>query len=250
MQKVEVLLVWKIAVCDDEKVIAEQISSMIEKELPESKVYQFFSGEELLAQNKEFDIYFLDIQMEKITGIEAAKRLRKQDENCVIVFITGVKEYVFEAFDVAALHYLIKPVQEEKLKEVLKRAIKEIEKNRHSQGNGTVNRQIFIRTRNKSITVNVSDILYFENEMRKIIVHTKQDAVTFYGNMADMEKQAGAGFYRCHRGYLVNMVYIAEYNAENIYLCNGNKVYLAKEKYQDFVQQYMRYLRNGGVSHV
>lgn len=241
---------WKIAVCDDEKVIAEQISSMIKKELPDSEIYQFFSGEELLAQNEAFDIYFLDIQMEKLTGIEVAKRLRKQDENCVIVFITGVKEYVFEAFDVAALHYLIKPVQEEKLKEVLKRAIKEIEKNRHSQSNSTVNRQIFIKTRDKSITVNVSDILYFENEMRKIIVHTKQDTVTFYGNMADMEKRAGVGFYRCHRGYLVNMAYIAEYDAENIYLSNGNKVYLAKEKYQDFVQQYMRYLRNGGVSHV
>lgn len=241
---------WKIAVCDDEEVIAEQISSMIKKELSDSEIYQFFSGEELLAQNKEFDIYFLDIQMEKITGIEAAKRLRKQDESCVIVFITGVKEYVFEAFDVAALHYLIKPVQEEKLQEVLKRAIKEIEKNRHGQSNSTVNRQILIKTRNKTITVNVGDILYFENEMRKIIVHTKQDTVTFYGNMADMERQAGVGFYRCHRGYLVNMAYIAEYDVENIYLSNGNKVYLAKEKYQDFVQQYMRYLRNGGVSHV
>lgn len=241
---------WKIAVCDDEEVIAEQISSMIKKELTNSDIEQFFSGEELLAQNERFDIYFLDIQMEQLTGIETARRLRKQDESCVIVFITGVKEYVFDAFDVAALHYLIKPVQEEKLKEVLKRAVKEIEKNRHSQSNSTVNRQIFIKTRDKSITVNVSDILYFENEMRKIIVHTKQDTVTFYGNMADMENRTGVGFYRCHRGYLVNMAYIAEYDAENIYLSNGDKVYLAKEKYQDFVQQYMRYLRNGGVSHV
>ena len=232
----------KIAVCDDEPVFVEQISGRIKKYMPDVAIQGFFSSEELLSQGEVFDIYFLDIQMEKMNGVETAKKLRELDEESVIVFITGAKEYVFEAFDVAALHYLIKPVDNGKLQEVLEKAKKEIEKKQ-----GLKSRQIFIKTRNKNITLNVADILYFENEMRKIAIHTKREIIRFYGIMSALEEKAGNSFYRCHRGYLVNMTYIAEYDNENIYLTNGDKVYLAREKYQDFVKHYMRFLRNGGV---
>ena len=235
----------KIAVCDDESVFVEQISDRIKKYMPECIIQCFLSGEDLLLQGEIFDIYFLDIQMKKMNGIEMAKKLRELDEESIIVFITGAKEYVFEAFDVAALHYLVKPVDDEKLQEVLERAKKAIEKKQNGK-----DRQIFIKTRNKNITLNVADILYFENEMRKIIAHTVRGEISFYGVMADMEKEAGTGFYRCHRGYLVNLSYVTEYDMENIMLSNGEKIYLSKDRYHDFVKQYMRYLRNGGVSHV
>lgn len=156
--------------------------------------------------------------MEKMNGVETAKKLRELSEESVIVFITGAKEYVFDAFDVAALHYLIKPVDDKKLQEVIERAKKEIEKNWGSRC-----RQILIKTRNKNITLNASDILYFENEMRKIAVHTLSEKISFYGVMADMEQEVGDGFCRCHRGYLVNLSYVAEYDTENIILTNGEK---------------------------
>lgn len=235
----------EIAVCDDEPVFVEQFSSKIKEYMPDCSIYSFFSSEDLLLQGKLFDIYFLDIQMEKMNGIEAARKLRELNEESIIVFITGAKEYVFEAFDVAALHYLVKPVNAEKLEEVLKRAKKEIEKKQSRK-----DKQIFIKTRNKNITLNVADILYFENEMRKIVAHTVKGELSFYGVMADMEKEVGAGFCRCHRGYLVNLSYVAEYDMENIMLANGEKIYLSKDRYHDFVKQYMRYLRNGGVSYV
>ena len=107
-----------------------------------------------------------------------------------------------------------------------------------------------IKIRGKNITLNIADILYFENEMRKIIAHTVRGEYSFYGVMADMEKEAGTGFYRCHRGYLVNLSYVTEYDIENITLSSGEKIYLSKDRYHDFVKQYMRYLRNGGVPHV
>ena len=198
-----------------------------------------------MSQEEVFDIYFLDIQMEKMNGVETAKKLRESDEESVIVFITGAKEYVFEAFDVAALHYRIKPVDDEKLQDVLKRAQKETEKKQKLKS-----RQIFIKTKNKNITLNVADILHFENEMRKIVIHTMRGEISFYGIMADMEREAGEGFCRCHRGYLVNLSYVAEYDTENIMLTNGEKIYLSKDRYHDFVKQYMRYLRNGGVPNV
>lgn len=235
----------KIAVCDDEKIVARQVRDSIKSHLPDCEIDEYLSGEDLLSAKKDFDIFFLDIQMEQQNGIEVARLIRKYKENAVIVFITGAKEFVFEAFDVAALHYLLKPVDEKKLEEVLNRAIREVQKKPDKE-----KKQLFIRTREKNITLNVDDILYLENEMRKIIVYTKRETITFYGVMSEIEKIVGTGFYRCHRGYLVNMAYVSEYDKDNIILNNGKKVYLSKERYQDFVKQYMRFLRNEGVDHV
>lgn len=234
-----------IAVCDDEKVIAGQIRDMIKRHLPDSEVEEFLAGKDLLSAKNAFDIFFLDIQMEQLNGIEVARELREHDENAVIVFITGIKEYVFAAFDVAALHYLLKPVDEEKLKEVLDRAVKAVWEKRAKE-----KKQLFIKTREKNFTLNVDDILYLENDMRKIAAHTQKETIAFYGVMSEMEKLVGTGFHRCHRGYLVNMAYVSEYDTDTILLSNGEKVYLAKDRYQDFVKQYMRYLRNGDGPYV
>ena len=70
-----------------------------------------------------------------------------------------------------------------------------------------------------------------------------------YAVMKELQKELGNSFYRCHRGYLVNMAHIAEYSSDTIEMDNGEKVYLAKEKYPEFVREYMRYLRNGGAAY-
>lgn len=235
----------KIAVCDDEPAYVKQISDRIKRFMSDCEIVSFLSGEDLLVRGALFDIYFLDIQMEKMNGIEAAKKLREQDEESIIVFLTGAKEYVFDAFDVSALQYLVKPIDDAKLQETLVRAKKEIRKKQNRK-----DRQIFIKTRQKNMTLNVSDILYFENERRKIAVHTLRGKISFYGVMADMERDTGADFCRCHRGYLVNLFHVAEYDRETITLSNGERIYLSKDRYHNFVKQYMRYLRNGGISHV
>lgn len=233
----------RIAVCDDEPDVTELISGMVRECIPDCEIKEFSSGEALLTEGGCFDILFLDIQLDGINGIQAAAKIREKDEDSIIIFITGVKEYVFDAFDVTAFHYLLKPIKKTKMQEVLDRAVKQI-----GRRNGEVHR-LFIRMKGKSIMVNAADILFMENDMHKVIIHTAGEVITFYGVMSELEKKVGPGFYRCHRGYLVNMAYISEYDAENIYLTTGDRVYLAKGKYQDFVKQYMRYMRNGGVSH-
>ena len=74
--------------------------------------------------------------------------------------------------------------------------------------------------------------------------------IEFYAVMNELESELGSSFYRCHRGYLVNMAHIAEYSNDMIDMSNGERVYLAKEKYPEFVKEYMRYLRNGGTTDV
>ncbi|MBP3477757.1 MAG: response regulator transcription factor [Lachnospiraceae bacterium] len=240
-----------IAIVDDEKIIREQIKGLIQKRVTDNGMCcpgicepdAYETGEELLAAGKRFDIIFLDIQMKGKDGIETARELRKRKEDAVLIFVTGIREYVFEAFDVAAFHYLLKPIEEEKFAEVFDRAVKEVMK-RKEQGR----EQLFIKTRNRNITLDKKDILYVENRGRKVEIHTTGEVIEVYAVMKELEEQLGGNFYRCHRGYLVNMAYIAEYSSASIRLGNGENIYLAKERYHEFVKTYMRYLRNGGTA--
>ena len=229
-----------IAICDDEKAIREQINELIKKEKAGIGIDLYETGDALLAADKKFDIVFLDIQMEGTDGIETAKKLRERDEDTILIFITGIREYVFQAFDVAAFHYLLKPVEEDKFHEVFHRAERELEK-RKSKRRETV----FIKTRNRSFSLEKDSILYIESRGKKVEIHTKGETIEAYASMNELEAQLGEGLFRCHRGYLVNMAYVAEYDSESITLNNGEYVYLAKEKYGEFVKAYMRYLRNG-----
>ena len=232
-----------IAVVDDEKAIREHVCALIEEQQPGSVIEAYATGEELLASGKRFDIVFLDIQMDGMNGIEAARELRERQEDTVLIFITGVKEYVFDALDLYAFHYLLKPIDEGKFAEVLQRAAGEAKKKKEKKC-------LFIRTRN--ITLDQSDILYIESRAKKLEIHTTgaDKAIEIYAAMDELEGQLGEDFYRCHRAYIVNMAQITEYDNESITLTNGDKVYLAKKKYGEFVKAYMWFLQNGGVSSV
>ena len=107
---------------------------------------------------------------------------------------------------------------------------------------------ILIRAKSKGFTINRSDIIYIENRGKKVEIHTVDDGVPIeiYATMEELTHKLGEAFYRCHRGYLVNMEHITEYDSDTISLEGGAKVYLSKKKHGEFVKAYMRYLRNGG----
>ena len=112
----------KIAICDDEIEIGEQIKDLIRSQKTDCRIEFYSSGEELLASEVVFDIIFLDIQMEGMDGLSTARQLRRKTD-ALLIFITGIREAVFDAFDVSAFHYLLKPVDQEKFGEVFRRAV-------------------------------------------------------------------------------------------------------------------------------
>lgn len=237
----------KIAICDDEKVLCEQLQNFIRRQEVDSPIdsIDFYgTGEELLQTAEQYDIIFLDIQMAGINGIDTAKLLRERKDEAVLIFVTGVKDYVFDAFDVSAFHYLLKPIREEKFAAVFERAVIEAGK-RMQRDEGK--EQLFIRRRNRSIRLDKAQIFYVESRQRKVAIHTRREVLEIYATMNSLEKELGEQFYRCHRGYLVNLSQITGYTSDSITLCNGENIYLAKEKYNEFVKVYMRYLRDGGT---
>lgn len=233
----------KIAICDDEQPIRDYLKKLTEK-CTDAQVHVFAHGEELLSDPTAYDIILLDISLNqkpdsgKRNGMEVAKKIR-ENSDVIIIFVTALKEYVFEGYDVGAFHYLLKPVDEQKFMEVMDKAISQIKKEKNAQ-------PLIIRMDGNYIKIPVNNIIYAENEARKIVLHTKnmkEETYRFYEKMEVLEQKLGDDFFRSHRGFLVNLQEVVRYDNANIELKNGDKVFLAKQKYNDFVTAYMNYLR-------
>jgi DNA-binding LytR/AlgR family response regulator len=233
----------KIAICDDEKNLRESILSLIKAQCRDCHVDLFSSGIELLNTSTVYDIYFLDIQMPGLTGIETAERLRAQHApDSVIIFVTALKEYMSGAFDVRAFHYLVKPVNEDKFNSVFSRALTE-----YNKFNELAEKYILIKSGSTHHKILVKDVLYIESQGKKVSVHTKTGRMEYYDTMQELENALGDSFFRCHRCYLVNMSHVVRYNATSVQLSDGSEIHLAQKKFQDFVKAYMLFAKNGGL---
>ncbi len=226
-----------IGICDDQQAARELAKYRIKKMYPNETITCYKSGEELLFEKDLPDILFLDICMPGINGMETAKRLRARDKNIIIIFITAVEDYVFQAFDVGAFHYLVKPFTEEKFIEILHNSAEQFiyQKKLNRAYIKKEVPDIIITSKGKHITVKPGDIVYAD-----VIIHTLDSDIEYYGKMKELEAKAGEGFYRPHRSYLVNFKYIKKYNAQVIYLEKGQAL-MAKQNYHGFVKQYLRY---------
>ena len=234
----------RIAICDDEKNIRELIGNKVAKQYPEADIIFFQSGEELLLSDKHVDILFLDIQMSGKNGMETARELRKKDKSVILIFVTAVEEYVFQAFDVGAFNYIVKPIDDEKFKDVLLRAVEELSI-RGREVREPEASYVMINNGGVHTKVMIEDIVYAEVFNRKVVIHKLDDEIEYYGKMSDLEAVAGDSFFRPHRAYLVNFKYVEKYDATTIYLEKGTAL-MAKQNYPDFVKKYMKYNQRKG----
>ena len=230
----------QIAVCDDDETMGEYLRQLIVKKLGDDSNYKvsvFSAGKQLLKTGTQHDILFLDIELKDINGIDMARQLRKESESeSVIVFVTALKEYIFDAFDVQAFQYLLKPIEEEKFFQVLDKALIECRTLKQAE-------PLVIRVKGVYRNVPKENILYAENEARKIVLHLKEEQITYYAKMSELEGLLGKQFFRCHRGYLVNLSAVKSYDTGSIHLKNVETILMAKQKYSNFVTAYMDFLR-------
>ncbi len=220
---------YTIAICDDAEIDRENLGGLVLRWAEASgnrvRVDGFPSAESFLfayAEKKDYDILLLDIEMGAMDGVTMAKRLRRENDTVQIVFITGYSDYIAEGYDVAALHYLMKPVDEEKLFSVLDRAAERLAKNE---------RVLNLELGGEMARVPIYQIRYAEVLGNYVTVHALTD-YTVKMTLGRLEEQLDERFYRVGRSALVNLTQISRVTRSQIVLAGGDTVPLPRGAYE------------------
>lgn len=231
----------QIAICDDVKSQADKVERMLLplKERLEYSIEVFYSGEDLLKSIREddavFDVYILDIKMETTNGLDVAREIRKKDMVAAIIFMTGYPRYVFQAYDVMVFNFLVKPVQPEKLLEVVYKAAVFL---RHT-------RDTFHFKFNKAEkSIAARDIVVFERQGRKVFLHTKDGQEQFYMTMDKILNSLDRTFFiRISYSVIINLQYAKSIKSDVVEMMDG-KMYSISRDYKNSVKQkYFEYLK-------
>ncbi len=247
-----------IAVCDDEENIRSYIKQLVEMQNISCRMIEFSSGEELLRfweqeDREQIDILFLDISMDGTDGMKTAEQIRDWKEEReepmwgslpLLIFVTGYPEYMQKAFSVNAFQYLVKPVDEKEFEDVFAQALRECRCLNRKKN--TRPKEILIRNGNCTRNVLVDDVCYIESSNRKIIVSLRGEEIECYGKISEMENELRKGFFRTHKGYLVNMKYVERYSRTEVQMKDGKRLPISKYKYQGFTKAYLEFITEDG----
>jgi len=235
----------RIAIIDDRHADRDYIAALVSRWAKDRDTavtaVPFPSAEAFLfaySEDRDFDILLLDIEMGAINGVELAKTVRAENDAVQMVFITGFPDFIAEGYEVSALHYLMKPVDRDKLFSVLDRAAANL---------GKAERWILLPSGDGQTRVHLNRILYAEAFGHDLTVHTEDGDFAFRKTIGAWEAELGpeAGFIRCHRSVLVNLRYVSKVTKIDVILDDGTALPLARNAAQAVNLAFIRYYREG-----
>ncbi len=228
---------YRLAICDDNPADIAYLSAILKQWAQDNSIpirlESFPSAEAFLFQYQEekgYDILLLDIEMKQMSGMELAWQIRREDRSLQIIFITGYMEYISQGYDVEALHYLLKPVTEEKLKSVLSRAIQRcaykeqelyLPAKRPALGEGEI----------AMVRIPVYEIRYLEVRKNYVTIHAREDFVT-KKPLNELEAQLGESFFRTGRSFIINLKCVSKITKSQVFLKDGTAVPLSRKLYE------------------
>lgn len=206
---------YKIAICDDDKTQRENLTAQVKEWAKKKEQFiqltTFESAESFLfqyAEEKDFDMLLLDIEMGQMNGVELAKAVRREDKEVQIIFITGYMDYISDGYDVEALHYLLKPVSTEKLSDVLDRAAQHLKSR---------DKSILFHLQGEVVRIPLYEIRYMEVRQNYVTIHANEE-YTIKKTLRELEQNLDERFYCIGRSYLVNLYEIRKITRTDVYL--------------------------------
>ena len=219
----------KIFICDDEVIETNTMTSLITQWAATNNyavdISCHHSAEAFLfayEDHSDIDILVLDIQMGKMDGVTLAKKIRQTNKTIQIIFATSYMEYIADGYDVEALHYLIKPVDQQKLFAVLDRAMQKL---------SYTQRTLYVQTSNMSARIFLHEIQYIEVLHNYVTIHAKED-YRIKTTMSKLEKELDENFLRIGRSFIVNVQYVRKVSKDMAWLENGATVPLVRGAYE------------------
>ena len=222
-------MLYRTAICDDNAADLNYLSDLLSHWATDRGITVtidcFPSAESFLfhyAEVKNYDLLLLDIEMGAMDGVTMAKRIRKDDESVQIVFITGYSDYIAEGYDVAALHYLMKPVNREKLFSVLDRALENQKQNE---------RCLNLELSGEMVRIPFYAIRYLDVRQNYVTIHEKQEH-TVKRTLGEFEKELDSRFHRVGRALILNLNYVQRVTKTEVFLSDGTILPLPRGAYE------------------
>ncbi len=227
----------KIAICEDELSqsawLAETVSLWAKTGFHMADIRVYADGESFLydfEEEKDFHLLLLDIELSGMSGVDLAKHLRRENSRAEILFLTSHTEFYGEGYEVDALHYLIKPVKQEKLFSVLDKAAGKL---------AVEPSYIIVSCEGQTIKLYESEICYVEAFLHYVSFVTRDGSYRVREKISDIEKRLSDIFFRVHRSYLVSLRYIRMISRSEVLLWNDVHIPLARGKYDAINRAYI-----------
>lgn len=236
----------RIAICDDEAPARAYLASLIRAQNCPCEIVEHACADDCLAEAREIDLLFLDIELDPSgpDGMELARQIRARPAAVqpTVVFVTGHERYVFDAFDVGAFQYLLKPVDEGRFAQVFARAVEQIGEGRQQPGPAPA---LTLRCAGVSRTVPLDRVRYIESSGHKVVLRLGDGDLSCYAKIRDLEAELGGRFCRIHKGYLVNLAHVQGIQ-DGCAVVRGDKLLISRGRRAPFLDALADYV--GGIS--
>lgn len=229
-----------ICICDDEVTLRKELKNMLNQYLGEQnlEIFEYGNISELLETTRSYDVLFLDIRFDgKDAGVEAAKRLRKNGSEAIIIFLTSLSGYATNGYEAEAFRYLIKPVEPGVLTETMDAVIKKLNADTF---------RLSVVSRSGTVVIEASDISHIESLTRRRFINTKSEKIETWETMADLyEKLPKGQFVYIQKGYVSNLDFIKQVKNNVVTLKNDEHIPLGRNYKKDFFMSFNRYVGGG-----
>ena len=229
----------RVAIVDDDVSIQNKLKQYI-KDYEKTKAEKFSislfndAAEIVASYKKQYDIIFMDIEMERMDGVTAAEEIRKHDLSVIIIFVTNMAGYAIKGYKVDALSYVVKPILYIDFVQQLDKAVSRVAFNRTAFLLVTVNSEM--------IRLDVSKITYMESVEHRVIIHMENENVTIYNSLMKLEELVKNYYFaRCNSGYLVSLSHV-EYMDKDTVTVGGDKLIISRSKKKSFMNALAEYI--------